>query len=547
MGGSEPTLLNGGLSVAISDGAIRSVVLSGTEVLRGLSYPVRDADWGTCLIDTVTERTGPTMYERDFADRLGRFSGTFRAELTDDHHLAADVEIRFEADMMINRAGFTLLHPIKGVAGRAMTITRSDGGIKQAEFPRLISPVQPAVDIVGLAHDIGDVRVSIAMEGETFEMEDQRNWSDASYKTYCRPLSLPRPFAVKRGETLHQRVRVSLSSAKDGAITDKAAAQTIKGALPQIMLAHEPGLSTPAALANFADLPVQFRCSGHTATADLDLEAVAVHGPATLEIVYEDEDDLERLATRCSQAGLAPQRVVALQAAYLKSHQPDGPWPDDPPHAGLQVLRTAFPGAAIGGGSLTNFTELNRCRPDPDAVDFVTFGNTAIVHAADDLSVRQTLEALPDIFASARRIASGKPLHLGLLSIGMRSNPYGDAVADNPDHNRMAMAMDDPRQSTGFAAAYAVGVLAAAAEAGVESLALAMPDGPLGASGCPLETLIRHAHALSGSPVTVTRDQDLIAIEGQGGGMAANLCGDPLDFKNRRIAAECAIVWGELS
>ncbi|WP_299864050.1 hypothetical protein [uncultured Hoeflea sp.] len=545
MGGSEPTLLNGGLSVVIAGGDIRTVVLSGTEVLRGLSYPVRDADWGTCLVDTVTERTGPNIYERDFADRLGRFSGTFRAELTDDRHLAADVEIRFEANMMINRAGFTLLHPIKGVAGTAMTITHSDGGTKQVKFPRLISPAQPAVDIVGLAHDIGDVRVSIAMEGETFEMEDQRNWSDASYKTYCRPLSRPRPFAVKHGDTLHQRVRVSLSSANDGAITDTAAAQTIKGALPQIMLAHEPSLSTPAALADFAGLPVQFRCSGHTATADL--EAIAVHGPATLEIVYEDEDDLERLTTRCSQAGLTPQRIVALQAAYLKSHQPDGPWPDVPPHAGLEVLRTAFPGAAIGGGSLTNFTELNRCRPDPDAVDFVTFGNTAIVHAADDLSVRQTLEALPDIFASARHIASGKPLHLGLLSIGMRSNPYGDAVAANPDRIRMAMAMDDPRQSTEFAAAYAVGVLAAAAEAGVESLALAMPDGPLGANGRPLEALIRHAHALSGSPVTVTHDQDLIVIEGQGGGMAANLSGDALDFKNRSIAAECAIVWGELS
>ena len=27
------------------------------------------------------------------------------------------------------------------------------------------------------------------MEGDTFEMEDQRNWSDASYKTYVRPLA----------------------------------------------------------------------------------------------------------------------------------------------------------------------------------------------------------------------------------------------------------------------------------------------------------------------------------------------------------------------
>ena len=32
--------------------------------------------------------------------------------------------------------------------------------------------------------------------GETFEMEDQRNWTDASFKTYCTPLSLPYPIKI---------------------------------------------------------------------------------------------------------------------------------------------------------------------------------------------------------------------------------------------------------------------------------------------------------------------------------------------------------------
>lgn len=28
-------------------------------------------------------------------------------------------------------------------------------------------------------------------EGDVFEMEDQRNWTDASYKTYCTPWGCP--------------------------------------------------------------------------------------------------------------------------------------------------------------------------------------------------------------------------------------------------------------------------------------------------------------------------------------------------------------------
>ena len=37
------------------------------------------------------------------------------------------------------------------------------------------------------------------MEGETFETEDQRNWSDASFKTYGTPLALPLPVEVTSG------------------------------------------------------------------------------------------------------------------------------------------------------------------------------------------------------------------------------------------------------------------------------------------------------------------------------------------------------------
>ncbi len=36
------------------------------------------------------------------------------------------------------------------------------------------------------------------MEGDTYEMEDQRNWTDASYKTYVRPLAYPGPTASSR-------------------------------------------------------------------------------------------------------------------------------------------------------------------------------------------------------------------------------------------------------------------------------------------------------------------------------------------------------------
>jgi hypothetical protein len=188
----------------------------------------------------------------------------------------------------------------------------------------------------------------------------------------------------------------------------------------------------------------------------------------------------------------------------------------------IAPTRAAFPGAAVGGGALVNFTEFNRCPPDPAQIDFATFGTTAIVHAADDRSVLETLEALADVFASARALVGDRPLRLGLVSIGMRSNPYGAAVAANPDGRRVAMAMDDPRQRTRFAAAWAVAAAAAAARGGVASWATAMTAGPLGlgTDGAlwPLYAATAALAALGGAEVEVTGGPStgLVGMRGHG-------------------------------
>ena len=55
-------------------------------------------------------------------------------------------------------------------------------------MPELISPDQPAMAIRTLSHEAAPgLSVSCRLEGDTFEMEDQRNWTDASFKTYVRP------------------------------------------------------------------------------------------------------------------------------------------------------------------------------------------------------------------------------------------------------------------------------------------------------------------------------------------------------------------------
>ena len=89
------------------------------------------------------------------------------------------------------------------MAGKALRVTDADGALQQTLFPAQISPGQPVQDIRGLTHSVGGVKVDLGFAGDIFEMEDQRNWTDASFKTYCRPLSLPRPYRIKAGEEVN--------------------------------------------------------------------------------------------------------------------------------------------------------------------------------------------------------------------------------------------------------------------------------------------------------------------------------------------------------
>jgi hypothetical protein len=59
------------------------------------------------------------------------------------------------------------------------------------------------------------------MEGDAFEMEDQRNWTDASYKTYVRPLAFPWGYTLAKGSRHAQSARLSFTG-RGGAGRERA-------------------------------------------------------------------------------------------------------------------------------------------------------------------------------------------------------------------------------------------------------------------------------------------------------------------------------------
>jgi D-apionolactonase len=184
----------------------------------------------------------------------------------------------------------------------------------------------------------------------------------------------------------------------------------------------------------------------------------ATNADVVLEIVLPGEQapavELGPIAEGVKKADLKPAAVVISPAMDLRGVLPGSKGPAGPTLEQIyQAARAAFPGVTLGGGTLAFFTELNRKRPPAKLLDFVSHTTCPIVHAADDVSVMETLEALPYVVQSAKAFINGKGYHIGPSSIPARLNPYGAATASNPGNGRVCLSDMDPRQRGLFGAA----------------------------------------------------------------------------------------------
>jgi hypothetical protein len=502
-------LTAGPLSVELDNGALRYVRLNDVEVLRAIAFLVRDENWGTF---------SPTISDLRIAEGRDGFSVSYNAVCADAKRRLryaatiagkADGSLRFEAtatpetDVLTNRTGFIVLHPLNGVAGHTVKVEHVDGRQVTDKFPAIVNPVQPFYDIRALSHEVTPgLWATCRMEGDSFEMEDHRNWTDASYKTYVRPLALPWPYTLPKGETFVQSVTLSFSGplpavATGGAATDIAVAV---GA-PSGSIMPRLGLGVPAEEAEHAlaaaDLvkqlgPTWLVChldlrQGHGAKEIAAYKALSQKTGAevALEIVIPGvgapADELAPAAAAVTAAGLRPAAVAVSPAADLKAVLPGSKGPDVPPAEKIYAAsRAAFPGIKLGGGMFSFFTELNRKRPPAELLDYVTHTTCPIVHAADDRSVMETLEALSYAIQSTRAFIGKTPYRVGPSAIGCRDNPYGKATAANPDNGRVCLTRTDPRQRGLFGAAWTLAYIAAFARGGIEALAMGAPTGPFG-------------------------------------------------------------------
>lgn len=503
-----------------TSGFVRRIKLGEREVLRGIYAAVRDRNWGTppgVLRESVREVEARSFrIEFESEHRQGDIHFVWRGTLRGD----ADGTLRYEFDaeakttFLRNRIGFCVLHPIRECAGARARQTRTDGSAVECRFPELIEPQifgqSSFRDLRGVAYEIAEgLWAELEFAGDTFEMEDQRNWTDAGFKTYCTPLALPFPVEVKAGSRVQQAVTLRLvgNAAKASAAEIEVVSrlpEVVRLVIPTAPTTRLPAIGLGVAShgqrlsAQEVDILRQLRPSH----LRLDLRLATEGWQAKLE---QAAAEAEQLGARLELAIHLPPKGEVDSAAIARALERQAaafgrvlPLREGKPATSVATLARVrgLLGAIrvpVGCGSDCNFCELNRehalGRLGLAEADFVFWSVNPQVHAYDQHSIMETLEAQAATVHSARAFAGSRPLVVTPVTLKQRFNPVATGAASTAPPGELPSQVD-PRQLSQFAAAWTLGSIAALASAGVASVTYFETTGWRGlmerAAGSPL-------------------------------------------------------------
>lgn len=448
---------------------LRYVRLGDHEIIRSIYAVVRDQNWNTIAWQVSNLKSDV---------RADSFDLTFDVECRerDVHYVwkgavsgdaAGRVAFNFEGEAKSNfrrnRIGICVLHPITECAGKAITLEHNDGSREQTSFPRHIAPWHPLKDVWGITQEVAaGVQAAIRFEGEVFETEDQRNYGDASFKTYSTPQDLPKPVAVKPGDRVKHQVTLTLLNP-----ANKKVLPVNQGRGAQLSINTTPVLARPALGLRMARHGQPL--SGMEAERIRALQLSHLRGDVTfthdwqaeLRAAAEQSKQLQ-LPLQCAlHLGADPETELAAFGRELAAVQPKvSLWilhqhgHSMVPPATVQLARRKLAdyGAHIlvAAGATPFFTEFNRNRPPVDSTALPCYPNTPQVHLRDP---RTMIENIADILETVESAKAITPQQVVVSPITLR--PWHKVPAGPDELSSGQLPGDvDARQMSLFGAAW---------------------------------------------------------------------------------------------
>lgn len=475
-------LYAGPLQMLYDRGFLRYISYRDSEIFRMIYFAVRDENWGTCDHRIINEHRDISwetfrveydcFHSREQKDLMkwhcviegrpnGSISFTINGEALEDH--------------LKNRSGFCLLHPAPAVAGTSANLTHADGSKSESTFPTLISGENPFRNLHKIKWSCDSREYELTMEGDVFETEDQRNWTDNSFKTFCTPADLPIPVKIKKGQKIWQKVQFKplehlppiptqttlvVQLEKTDGITKlpavgvcasddvKALNEQCVSLLKELKFDHYRINVTPS----HTDWVSKFS-SDYEQSFRLELP---------LEVALFISDDVETEIDAFIQ--LCQQNRVRIKNLMLFNK--NKPVTDEKILAHTNRFRTAFHNVKIGVGTDDYFKEINRKQVLIEGVDFITYSLHPQVHAFDDLTMIENIEGQAHTVVTALEKYKGIDVHVSPITLKKR--------------NKEKEHLPDHRQSTELNALWTFGTLRSVAEGKASNITLFQTAGAAG-------------------------------------------------------------------
>lgn len=475
-------LVAGPLNLKYHSGDIWNFKFGNTEIIQRIYANVRDQNWGTVPNEIHSEKieeddkSFSIRYEVNSIEREIDFY--WHAEIVGDRNGKIRFSFTGEAKttFLACRVGFCILHPLKLCMSKPCEIENNKNETHIGIFPINIAPAEipPFIDMRAMAYEIEPgVKLKISFIGDLFEMEDQRNWSDASYKTFCTPLRLKFPRKIEKGTLISQTVNLELLISKPIKISAKRKKpiKKIDISLNGSPIKKIPGIGIAAAShqqklsllevsrlkkINLSHIRIELKEIASTERALLVSklnQAKILDLPVEIVLFLSDpEKELNILFSLIKTIGLDVLRwLIFEKGKYITTKDIC---------LKAQKLITAFDsGAVIGGGSNADFYELNTGRIPHEYLDFVSFSLNPQVHSDDNDSLVSNLESLSMMVESASDLSDGKPVIISPITLKPRFNP--SAITNEllrTDFANLPPEVDQ-RQMSLFGASWTIGVL----------------------------------------------------------------------------------------
>ncbi len=479
------TLRAGQLSMIYENGAIRSVLMGGHEIIRMIYSAVRDKLWLT-ITPIISEETHDIRadsflitYQCRYQSGDIDFVASFRIQGNTNNSVIFEMHGEALSSFHKNRIGFCVLHPIEGLAGMPCIITHSDLSEQQHSFPRYIEPHQPFKDVIGMKWKCSsNIQSELKFTGDIFETEDHRNWTDASFKTYCTPLYLPFPVFIDKGEKNYQKVELQVNVNHDIVDPGNEVSIQVNPGESIKMPAIGIGRSTrkisiqPEEILLFKhlvfdhyrfDIYLFDKCWRQTANIAVQ-EAIQLGYGLEMALFFD-----ENFHTQLEDFIRWVKTGISNIARIIIFHKSISSTPNELLEVVVSKLRKTVPEISIGGGTNANFAQVNRARPAMDLVDFIAFSIHPQEHAFDNLTLIENLEAQKYAVESAKQISVGKPVVISPVSLRRRFNANIENF-ESPSNGTIFPSQVDKRQMSLFGALWTMGSIKYLFESGAESV-----------------------------------------------------------------------------